>query len=346
MSRCDPAHDGDRADGVLRTAFDDAVAVGDIHEHIALLVVEPDDVEALENEAAALLEYRLTVLQVCVYLDWTYLAAGYAGVTGVFRQSQLAFDPAGDRPADVACHSFDLGVFEAVDDDPVVGADPAEIGAHLACSAAPRPQPQPQGEDEHQDEKKGTRNRSLSSHVRSSRFAWETGRLYSPRGSSDPREPTVPVGDFTFLDGNQLPAQLLGSGTHLATRQCVFLPVVYQDADTGEYRGRTGQGSFAVLRPFEHFRHIEYALVNRVAVVASHGQQRVAGHAVEETRVEAAGQALYLLDQDEVVCPCFLYFITKNKQHQNKQKLLAGFLCLAESGRIVATGLHTARLCG
>jgi hypothetical protein len=32
----------------------------------------------------------------------------------------------------------------------------------------------------------------------------------------DPGEPTVPVGDFAFLNGNQLPAQLLGRGTHFA----------------------------------------------------------------------------------------------------------------------------------
>src|ERR1700748_1900441 len=45
-----------------------------------------------------------------------------------------------------------LGLIEAVDAAPLVGADPAEIGAHLAGGATTRPQPQPQGKNQHQDE--------------------------------------------------------------------------------------------------------------------------------------------------------------------------------------------------
>jgi hypothetical protein len=43
-----PAHDRNRADAVLRAAFDDPVAVGYIDQHIALLVEEAHDLQRLE----------------------------------------------------------------------------------------------------------------------------------------------------------------------------------------------------------------------------------------------------------------------------------------------------------
>src|SRR4051812_45944843 len=53
---CDPAHHRDGADRVLRAALDDAVAVGHVHEHVALAIIEPHDVQLLEHEAAVLVE--------------------------------------------------------------------------------------------------------------------------------------------------------------------------------------------------------------------------------------------------------------------------------------------------
>jgi len=44
-----PAHDRNAADAVLRAAFDEAVAVGHIDQHVALTVEEADDLKSLED---------------------------------------------------------------------------------------------------------------------------------------------------------------------------------------------------------------------------------------------------------------------------------------------------------
>ena len=51
---CRPAHDRYAADAVLRAAFDEAVAVGHVDQHVALTVEEADDLKCLEDEAAPL----------------------------------------------------------------------------------------------------------------------------------------------------------------------------------------------------------------------------------------------------------------------------------------------------
>src|ERR1700757_207628 len=79
-----PAHDRNRADAVLRAAFDDPVAVGHIDQHIALVVKEANDLKRLEDEAAPLVKDTLAVLDFLFDLDRADLAARDAGVAGVF----------------------------------------------------------------------------------------------------------------------------------------------------------------------------------------------------------------------------------------------------------------------
>ena len=57
-----PIHDRDAADAVFWAALDHAVAVGDIHQDIALVVEETDDLQGLEDETAAFIENTLSVL--------------------------------------------------------------------------------------------------------------------------------------------------------------------------------------------------------------------------------------------------------------------------------------------
>src|SRR6202049_3930102 len=70
-----PAHDRNSADAVLRAAFDDPVAVGDIDQHVALLVEEAHDLKRLEDEAAPLVEDALAILDLADDLDRADLAA-------------------------------------------------------------------------------------------------------------------------------------------------------------------------------------------------------------------------------------------------------------------------------
>src|SRR6185437_3466331 len=125
---CDPTHDRHGADGVLGAAFDHPVAVGHVHEHVALAVVEAHDVQALEHQATALIEHALAILQLAENLYGAHLAAGDARIAGVLRQSQLPFDSTRHRAADVTRDALHLGVVKAVDCDPIVGPEPAEAG--------------------------------------------------------------------------------------------------------------------------------------------------------------------------------------------------------------------------
>ncbi len=71
----------------------------------------------------------LAVLELPEDADRSDLAAGDAGVTRVFRDTDGAFNASRLRPGDVAGHTLDLGVVEAIDHDFVVGTEPTKIRA-------------------------------------------------------------------------------------------------------------------------------------------------------------------------------------------------------------------------
>ena len=133
-----PAHDRNRADTVLRAAFDDPVAVGHIDQHVALLVEEAHDLQRLEDEAAPLVEDALAILDFALDLDRADLAARDAGVAGVFGHTESAFHPPGLGSADMASDAVDLGIVKTVDDDLVIGAQEPKLRADGAGGATAR----------------------------------------------------------------------------------------------------------------------------------------------------------------------------------------------------------------
>src|SRR3984893_119610 len=106
--RLRPAHDRNRADAVLRAAFDDPVAVGHIDQHVALLVEEAHDLKRLEDEAAPLVEDALAILDFALDLDRADLTARDAGVTRVLGHAESAPHPSSLGSADVAGDALHL----------------------------------------------------------------------------------------------------------------------------------------------------------------------------------------------------------------------------------------------
>src|SRR5699024_709860 len=72
----------------------------------------------------------------------------------------------GDRPADVACHTLDLRIIEAVDGDLVVGAEEMKARADGARGPALGPGPYPDDEHEHDEHEQGDDVRGDSFHGR------------------------------------------------------------------------------------------------------------------------------------------------------------------------------------
>ena len=87
-----------RGDGVLRAAFDQTVAVDQVHQGIALLVEEAHHLHGLEHQRGALLEDFVAVLQLTLETDRPDLTAGDGCLGTVLGQAQPAFDAPGLGP--------------------------------------------------------------------------------------------------------------------------------------------------------------------------------------------------------------------------------------------------------
>src|SRR6185369_15152329 len=144
-------------------------------EHVALAIVEPNDVQLLEHEAAALVEHALAVLQLAVDMDRADLPAGDAGIARIFGETEAALHTPGHRPTQVAGHALHLRVVEAVDDDAIVRAQPAEAGAHLSGGATLGPAPDPADEPQHDDQDDHSQNGSELLHGELQRFCTRYG---------------------------------------------------------------------------------------------------------------------------------------------------------------------------
>src|SRR5215469_6153525 len=118
---CGPAHDRNGTDAVFWAAFDNAIAVSNINQNVALPVEKANYVEGLEDEAASLVEDALALFNVADNVDPSDLAARYAGVAGVLCDAQSALDASGLSARDVAGDALDLGVIEAIDPNLVAG---------------------------------------------------------------------------------------------------------------------------------------------------------------------------------------------------------------------------------
>jgi hypothetical protein len=150
--RTGPTHDRNAADAVLWAAFDDAIAVGNVHQYVAFAIEKADDLQGFEQETAPLVEDALPVLQFTGNFDWAYLAAGNAGITGVLGDPEAALQPAGLRSTDVASDALDLGVVKPVDYDFVIRPEQVESGTDRAGGAplGPAVNPHNQQNDDQQ----------------------------------------------------------------------------------------------------------------------------------------------------------------------------------------------------
>ena len=63
-SRSQPPLNRHRADAILRTTFNNPIAVRHINQDIALTIEKPDNMQFLENKATMLVEDAFTVLDI------------------------------------------------------------------------------------------------------------------------------------------------------------------------------------------------------------------------------------------------------------------------------------------
>jgi hypothetical protein len=169
-----PAHNRNRADAVLRAAFDDPIAVSHIDQHVALLVEEAHDLQRLEKQAAPLVENALAIRDFALDLDRADLAARNAGVASVLGYAQGALHPPGLGSADVAGDAVDFGVVKTVDDDLVIRAQEPKLRADGAGGATLGPADDPHAKQNHDQHNSGPENKPKSSHDLPALF-WKVG---------------------------------------------------------------------------------------------------------------------------------------------------------------------------
>ena len=155
---------GTLLDAILRATFDDPVAVGHIDQHVALLVEEAHDLKRLEDEAAPLVEYALSILDFPLDLDRANLAARDAGVAGVLGHAESALHPSGLGPADVAGDALDIRVVKAVYDDLVIGSEQPELCVDGAGGPALGPTDDPHAEENQDQNNDGPENKPSPFH--------------------------------------------------------------------------------------------------------------------------------------------------------------------------------------
>ena len=130
--------------------MDHAIGVGHVYKYIPAAIKEAHHMQLLEQKAAPLVEYSLTILQITRDMDRTDLTAGDTDVTRILGQSQRAFDAARYRAADVAGHTLYFRIIEPVYCNSIVGSQEPKSGAYLACRTSFRPTPDPYCKGEHQ----------------------------------------------------------------------------------------------------------------------------------------------------------------------------------------------------
>src|SRR5262249_51296123 len=148
----------------LRAALQDAVAIRDIDQHVALSVEEPNDLQRLEEEAAPLVENALAILELSCDVNRADLAACDAGIAGVLGDAQTALHSTGLRAADMAGDTFDLRIVEAIDDDFVVGPEQPEFRADRTGSAALGPAGDPPAKQKHNQQRTGAEEKTEFPH--------------------------------------------------------------------------------------------------------------------------------------------------------------------------------------
>src|SRR5690606_28621771 len=121
-----PRQDRDRCYGILRTAFDDAVAVDQVNQRIASLVEEAHDLHGFEDQRGALLEHHLAVLQLFIDANRPYLTTGDGSFSSIFGLPQPALDASRLGAREITGHPFDFRVIERLDHDLVIWPEPLE----------------------------------------------------------------------------------------------------------------------------------------------------------------------------------------------------------------------------
>src|SRR5579883_918959 len=169
-----------------------------------------------------------------------------------------------------------------------------------------------------------------------------------PRGwpRSHPGHPPVRLLGLAALDGYQPLAQLARVGPDVPAAYPMLLAVVNESTHARENGRRAGERGLTGADPLEHLGDVEDPLLDAVALLSRQGEDRIAGHPMEEGRVEAAGEHRAIADQQEVGGSCFLHGPAGAEQHLvglvSAPRLQSG----AERSGVVAARLHLARLRG
>ncbi len=131
-SRAGPWLDGDYGDAVLGRTLDDAVAVGEVDEHIAPRVVKAHYLHGFEDQGGPLLEHFFSIglarADLVGQAHGADLAAGDGGVGGILRDPDGALEPPGLGPTQIAGDAGDGLVIEDLHQDLVAGPEPFELG--------------------------------------------------------------------------------------------------------------------------------------------------------------------------------------------------------------------------
>ena len=156
---------GTLLNAVLGAIFDETVAVGHIHQHVAPTVEETNDLERLENQATPLVENALAVLDVADDLDWTYLTARDAGVAWCPRSRQGTLHSSRLRSGEMAGDALNLRIIEAADHNLVIRPEQPEFRIDRTCGAALGSADNPNAEQHHDQQQSAAEDKPKPPHV-------------------------------------------------------------------------------------------------------------------------------------------------------------------------------------
>src|SRR5215210_1933562 len=112
--RSAPGHERHGGCGILRRALDNAVAVDQINQHIALRVAAADDLHLLEEERPALAVDLVTLLEFILDGDRADLPAGNRYLRTLLRESRPARPAADLRHGEMTRYAGNVGVIDGI----------------------------------------------------------------------------------------------------------------------------------------------------------------------------------------------------------------------------------------
>ena len=128
--RCE-RHD---ADGIFRTAVDNAVRICQVHQHSSFFIVKTHYLGRLEDSGCPRAENFLIILELpdSDRINRANLATSQGGLRGIFGETNHALETACFGPGDITGDSRNIGVIEGLNHDLVAGPQPLESVVHRA----------------------------------------------------------------------------------------------------------------------------------------------------------------------------------------------------------------------